>query len=169
MDKVLVAYASKYGATAEIAASIGSVLQSNGLDVVVQSVDTIRDVKPYQAVVLGSGVYAGNWLAPAVEFIESQAGSLAERPLWLFSSGPTGEGDPQELLGGWQFPATIEAVVDKLGPRGIKVFHGKIDLDRLHWGERLLVRAMRGATGDWRDWDNIHAWAESIAAALKAG
>ncbi|MGQ9887969.1 MAG: flavodoxin domain-containing protein [Aggregatilineales bacterium] len=167
MSKVLIAYASKYGSTAEIAAAIGGVLEEEGLSVTVAQASAVNDLRPYEAVVLGSAVYVGNWMAEAVSFLEKYEAELAQRPLWLFSSGPTGTGDPREILNGWLFPESIQPTADRLGPRDIALFHGNIDLKRLNFGERLLVKAMNGSTGDYRDWVAIRAWGKRIAAALK--
>ena len=92
MDKnILVAYASKYGATKEIAEKIGEVLRQADLQADVLPVDGIHDISPYQAVILGSAVYVGKWQKEAVEFLQTYENILADRPVWLFSSGPTGE------------------------------------------------------------------------------
>jgi menaquinone-dependent protoporphyrinogen oxidase len=65
MTRVLVTAASKHGATAEIAEAIAEVLAGNGLDPAVVPPDEVDDVAAYDAVVLGSAVYAGHWLKPA--------------------------------------------------------------------------------------------------------
>jgi menaquinone-dependent protoporphyrinogen oxidase len=57
--QVLVAYATKYGATAEIAEKIGQVLHQAGLRTDVLPADRVSDLTPYNAVVLGSAVYVG--------------------------------------------------------------------------------------------------------------
>jgi menaquinone-dependent protoporphyrinogen oxidase len=165
MKKALVVYASKYGSTAEIAATIGNTLSENGLEVKVASVDAIRDIDPYNIIVIGSAVYAGHWMANAVEFLERNVEKLAQKPVWVFSSGPTGHGDPSDLLGGWRLPENLQPTIEQINPRSVTVFHGKIDPERLHWGERLMVRAMRGATGDFRDWAAIREWALTITGA----
>jgi menaquinone-dependent protoporphyrinogen oxidase len=90
---VLVAAASEHGATAEIAAWIGAGLAANGVDVDVRRVDAVDDVARYDAFVLGSAVYLGQWLKTARRFVDDHAGDLAGRPTWLFSSGPI-VGDP---------------------------------------------------------------------------
>jgi menaquinone-dependent protoporphyrinogen oxidase len=167
MTKVLIAYASKYGSTAEIAAAVGGVLEEEGLSVTVAQAGSVSDIRPYEAVVLGSAVYVGNWMAEAVTFLEKYESELMTRPLWLFSSGPTGEGDAREIVNGWLFPESIQPVADRLGPREIALFHGSIDLARLNFGERLLVKAMNGSTGDHRDWVAIRAWGKRIAGTLK--
>jgi menaquinone-dependent protoporphyrinogen oxidase len=84
--KVLVSAASRHGATSEIAEEIGKALRVD-----VRPAEQVSSVEDYEAVVLGSAVYAGRWLQPARELAERHAGALSERPVWLFSSGPVGE------------------------------------------------------------------------------
>ena len=77
---VFVAAASEHGATAEIAAWIGAGLAANGVDVDVRRVDAVDDVARYDAFVLGSAVYLGQWLKTARRFVDDHAGDLAGRP-----------------------------------------------------------------------------------------
>ncbi|MFN2225008.1 MAG: flavodoxin domain-containing protein [Anaerolineae bacterium] len=167
-DKVLVAYGSKYGSTAEIADAIGQVLREAGFDADVRSAETVQDLASYQAVVLGSGVYAGMWRKEAAEFLEAHQAELAERPVWLFSSGPSGKGDPVELLDGWRFPDAQKPIADRISPRDMAVFHGNIDRDKLNLAEKLIVKAVKGEFGDFRDWEAIHSWASGVASALSS-
>jgi menaquinone-dependent protoporphyrinogen oxidase len=165
---VLVAYSSKYGATAEIAEQIGAVLHRAGLAVSVLRADLVPSLDPYQAVVLGSAVYAGQWMREAAHLLETEAPALATRPVWLFSSGPTGHGNPVEQMHGWRFPEGLRSVAEQIGPRDIAFFHGCIDRQKLHLGERLLIAALRAEVGDFRNWALIGTWAEAIAVALVA-
>lgn len=165
-DKILVAYASKYGSTAEIAEAIGQVMQGAGFEVDVLRADAVGDLTPYGAVVLGSAVYVGRWQPGAVKFLESKEAELAQRPVWLFSSGPTGEGDPVELLNGWRFPEAQQPIADRISPRDIAVFHGNVDAKKLGFTEKLMIKAVKAKTGDYRDWDAIRAWASGIELAL---
>jgi menaquinone-dependent protoporphyrinogen oxidase len=105
--KVLVAYATKKGATAEIAEEIGRVFQQAGLLTDVLPTDRVTDLSPYKAVVLGSAVYIGQWQKKAAAFLQANEEKLAELPVWLFSSGPTGKGDPAQLMNGWRFPKAL--------------------------------------------------------------
>ena len=170
MDKkTLVTYASKYGATREIAEKIGEVLAQAGLQVNVSPVDSVRDLSPYQAVILGSAVYIGKWQKEAAAFLQTHEKTLADRPVWLFSSGPSGEGDPLALVEGWRLPAALQPVADRIHPRDITVFHGNIDLDKVNFMEKFAVKnIVKKPFGDYRDWDMIAAWAESIAAELNS-
>ncbi|MGC8838333.1 MAG: flavodoxin domain-containing protein [Anaerolineae bacterium] len=167
--RVLVAYATKYGATAEIAEKIGATLREAGLQAEVLPVDQVGDLTPYQAVVLGSAVYAGQWRREAAAFLKAHEEALAQRPVWLFSSGPLGEGDPVQLMKGWRFPEALQPIADRIAPRDIAFFHGALDPDKLSLGERLLLRALKAPAGDYRDWEAIAAWAAAIATALKEG
>jgi menaquinone-dependent protoporphyrinogen oxidase len=166
-NQVLVAYATKYGATAEIAEKIGQVLDQAGLGTEVLLVDDVGDLSPYKAVVLGSAVYIGKWRKEAVKFLKANEKELAERQVWLFSSGPAGEGDPAELMDGWKFPKGQQAIADRIQPRDIAVFHGYVDLETLNPIEKWMVNSVKSPIGDFRDWEAITSWAMAIADALK--
>jgi menaquinone-dependent protoporphyrinogen oxidase len=165
--QVLVAYATKYGATAEIAEKIGQVLREAGLRADVLPGDRVSDLTPYRAVVLGSAVYIGQWRKEAVRFLKANETVLAEKPVWLFSSGPTGEGDPVELVQGWRFPGKLQPIADRVRPRDVAVFHGAVDVGKLNFIEKWMLKNVKAPIGDFRDWDAIAAWAASIADALK--
>jgi menaquinone-dependent protoporphyrinogen oxidase len=166
-SQVLVTYATKYGATAEIAEKIGQVLRQAGLQVDVLPADRVGDLSPYKAVVLGSAVYIGQWRKEAVKFLKTNETLLADKPVWLFSSGPTGEGDPVELTEGWRFPGKLQPVADRIRPRDIAVFHGTVDANKLNFIEKWMIKNVKSPLGDYRDWDAITSWATTIADVLK--
>lgn len=166
-NHVLVAYASKHGATEEIAKKIGDVLQQAGLSVEVKPAGQVKDLAPYQAVVLGSGVYVGQWRKQAARFLKANEQALAEKMVWIFSSGPTGEGDVEKLLPDWTLPKSLLPVADHIQPRDVTVFHGAMDPNRLNFIEKWMIKQVNAPTGDFRDWDAVAAWATSIAEALK--
>ena len=168
-EKVLVAYGTKYGATKEIAEKIGEVFREAGLTADVLPADRAGDVSAYGAVVLGSAVYMGQWRKEAAKFLEANEAALAEKPVWLFSSGPTGEGDPVELMQGWRFPGKLQPVADRIGPRDIAAFHGAVDADNLNFLEKWMLKTVKSPIGDYRDWEAITAWAMAIAAELREG
>jgi menaquinone-dependent protoporphyrinogen oxidase len=169
MDRnILVTYASKYGATKEIAEKIGEVLRQAGLQVDVFPVDGALDITPYKAIVLGSAIYVGKWQKEAVEFLQTYEKTLADRQVWLFSSGPTGEGDPLELVEGLRFPVALQPVMDRIHPRDIAVFHGYINPEKLNFIEKWSIKSLvKKPFGDFRQWDAISSWATSIAKTLK--
>lgn len=166
MTAVLVTYASKHHATEEIARAVGQQLEARGLNVEIHDVEDVKSLEPYSAVVMGSAVYAGRWMGEAQEFLKAFVDDLAARPVWLFASGPTGEGDPLELVKGETHPDSLQDYITQIQPEEITVFHGKLDMDELGFGERLIVRMVKAPTGDFRDWDMIKTWADKIASTL---
>ena len=77
--RVLVAYATYYGATREIAARIAQVLTKDGIESSLRSVDD-ASVEGFDAFVMGSAVHAGHWLKPAAEFVRHNEAALAWWP-----------------------------------------------------------------------------------------
>jgi menaquinone-dependent protoporphyrinogen oxidase len=168
MEKhILVTYASKYGATKQIAEKIGGVLRQAGLQAEVIPVDAVHDISQYKAVILGSAVYIGKWHKGAAEFLQANEKTLADRPVWLFSSGPTGEGDPVELLEGWRLPAALQPVAERIQPRDIAVFHGFINPEKLNFVEKMAIKGLKKPFGDFRDWDAIATWTATVAEVLE--
>lgn len=165
-DTVLLAYASRSGSTAEIADKIAEVLRMKGIPVDLVPVSQVKELEGYEVVILGSAVYYGRWRKDAVKFLAAQAEVLKDKKVWFFSSGPAGEGDPVELLDGWTFPPLQQEIADRIQPRGTAVFHGVMDESKLNFFERWLLKRMEAPMGDFRDWDLITNWAESIAAVL---
>lgn len=168
MDKkVLVAYATKYGATAEIAVKIGEVLNQAGVPAEVLPVKEVVKPDQYGAIVLGSAIYIGQWRKEAVTFLKSNEKLLSGMPVWIFSSGPSGKGNAVELMKGWLIPESLKSVVDNINPRDIAVFHGNLDLAKMGFLEKLAIKNIKAPTGDFRDWKDITSWANSIAETLK--
>ena len=165
--KVLVAYATKYGATAGIAEKTGQVLDQVGLDVDVLPVDQVKDLDSYKAVVLGSAAYIGRWRKEAANFLKSNERVLADKLVWLFSSGPTEKGDPVELMKGWRFPKSLQPIADRIQPKDIAIFHGAMDIEKLSRLDKWMIKKVKAPIGDFRDWEAITNWAKAIAAELK--
>lgn len=171
--RILVAYASRSGATREIAERIGDRLRRAGLDADVESVSGARDVTAYDACVVGSAVYLGRWEKAAVAFVERNRKAFAGRPTWLFSSGPLGT---EPLMNGVDkregavTAEVIAALVEIAQPRDHRVFYGALDPRRLGMGPRLMRTLPAGRklleAGDFRDWPEIEGWADGIAAEL---
>jgi menaquinone-dependent protoporphyrinogen oxidase len=161
--RVLVAYGSKYGATAEIAEAIGATIRELGLETDVCRARDVQDLEPYDVVVLGSAVYMGRWLELARQVVSRHAETLSARQVYLFSSGPVGEPPKPD-----EEPADVAELVRLSGARDHRVFPGQIDRRELGFAERAVVRAVHAAEGDFRDWPAVREWAAGIAADLRA-
>jgi menaquinone-dependent protoporphyrinogen oxidase len=168
--RVLVSAASKHGATAEIAERIGAVLRRSlaqrdpEVEVVVRPAHEVGRLDGFDAFVLGSAVYMGHWLEAARDLVRRNAETLTGRPVWLFSSGPIGDPPrPDEQ------PVDVGEATAATRARDHRLFAGRLDKQRLGFGERAMVLAFRAPEGDFRDWAAIEAWAGGIADVLRTG
>lgn len=171
--KILVAYASKYGSTEGIAERIAERLTTTGLDADLRPVKAARDVSVYAAFVIGSAAYIGHWQKEATEFVRRNRAVLADRPVWLFSSGPLGteatDAQGRDLRVAAE-PKELAEFVEAIHPRDHRVLFGALEPDRLGPRDRLVRTLPAGRAllpeGDFRDWSEIEAWADGIAQAL---
>jgi menaquinone-dependent protoporphyrinogen oxidase len=159
---ILVAYASKHGATEGIARYIAERLTERGEMAEARSVTEIEALGEPEAVILGSAVYAGSWRKEAVDFVDAHGDELARIPVWLFSSGPLGD----EVVDEEEQPKQLVDLRERISPRGHQMFFGALDRSKLSFGERMIVKAVRAPDGDYRNWDDIGAWADGIAVSL---
>jgi len=176
--KVLVAYATRHGATAGIAERIAATLQAEGFEAEARAAASVRSFAPYDAFVVGSAAYMYHWLGDATKLVRSRRAELAAKPTRLFSSGPLGT-EPLNEKGQDQKAATVPKEIPELAAavkaRGHAVFFGAYDANDKPIGiaERAmkLMPAARDAlpAGDFRDWPEIEAWARAIAAGLRSG
>ncbi len=161
--KVLITAATRHGSTFEIASGIEEVLNSTGIETVLTVPERVADLNGYDAVILGSAIYAGNWLAPAREFVARTLWALRTRPVWLFSSGPIG--DPAKPT---EAPAVVAEMLEATGAREHRLFAGRLERRDLGLTEKAIMTVIRAPEGDFRSWNQIEAWAMQIARTLQA-
>lgn len=170
---ILVAYASKHGATQGIAEKIAETLTASGQQAYARRVQAAGPLTGYDAFVIGSAAYMGSWMKDAAEFVRRNQEIIAAKPVWLFSSGPLGTSMKDEkgrdILVASE-PKEFAEFKAALKPRGVRVFFGALDAAKLSLPERAIRALPAGRAllppGDFRDWKAIGAWAESIAKEL---
>jgi menaquinone-dependent protoporphyrinogen oxidase len=160
MKKILVTYASRYGSTAEVAQAIAAQLCARGEAVDGCAVADVTDVSAYRAVVVGSAVRMGQWLAPAVKFVEAHKDALSQVPVAYFTvhmlSVDDSEASRQKRAA---YVAPVRAI---LAPSHEAFFAGKIDSRQFTLLDRLMTKATGSVDGDQRNWPAIRTWADQI-------
>ncbi|MFF3612037.1 flavodoxin domain-containing protein [Streptomyces sp. NPDC002580] len=158
---VLVTYGTTNGSTAAIAEAIADVLRKDGLTVESLPARSVTSVRPYDAVVVGGALYAGRWHKDARRFLRRHRTELAERPLWLFSSGPLDASASQRDI-----PPVrgVQRVMTRLHVREHVTFGGCLQEGAKGRVAGMILRSGKG--GDFRDFGVIRTWAQGVAEAL---
>lgn len=164
--RVLVAYASRHGATAEIAQTIGNELGDMGFAADVRPVSDELAVGTYDAVILGSGIYASHWGKEAVRFGKRHADELRGRPVWLFDSGPI---DTSADEGKTTPVKDAVKVAERVDARQHVTFGGQLGPEDVgEFARKMIGKGETTPYGDFRNLDRVRAWARGIAAELRA-
>lgn len=159
--RVLIAYGTKNGSTAEIAEWLAQVLRERHVQADTRLAAEVDDLGPYDAVLLGGGLYAGRWQRDATRFARRHRGALGRRPVWLFSSGPLDSSAAERDIP----PAPgVARIATRLDARGHATFGGRLVEGARGFIARQILKQGKG--GDFRDREQITAWAQSIAAEL---
>jgi menaquinone-dependent protoporphyrinogen oxidase len=174
--KFLVAYASKHGSTKGIAEFIGEKIRKGGFQVDVLEVSQVKSLEDYDFFVIGSAVFMGHWMKEAKQFVSRNHAILSTKPVWLFSSGPTGKertnAKGQDLLDPKvSGPVDLDKIKNGLQVRDHRVFFGAFDPKDLGFFSRQFFKSatIRNATpiGDFRDWKEIEEWSSLIISSLE--
>lgn len=167
---ILVAYATRYGSTQEVADRIAATLRSHEHTVTVQAAKDVKTLDGYEAVVLGAPLYIGSLLKDMHNLLEKQQPALAQRPVAFFALGPVGT-EEEEMQGSQEQLDKELAKHPWLQPVTLALFVGKYDPSKLGFPFNLLNKLPASPlaglpASDNRDWDAITAWAQEVAAAL---
>ena len=162
---VLVAYATRYGSTQEVAEAVAKTLREAGLEVVVQPLRSVESLAPYHAVVMGAPLYMFRWHKDALRFLSRHQAGLQGRPVAVFALGPFNDKEEE-----WK---EVRSELDKalaqfpwLVPAAITVFGGKFDPTSLRFPFNLIPAMKQLPSSDIRDWTAIRNWATSLITAL---
>ncbi len=164
---ILVAYATRYGSTQEVAEHVAAVLLEAGHPVAIHPAGDVRSLEEFDAVVLGAPIYMGNWHRNARRFLSRHQTALTQRPVAVFALGPLERDEEQmrEAIGQFE---KILAKTPWLDPVDKEVFVGKFDPDKLTFPHNLLPLGDALPEGDNRDWEAIRGWAGELPARLQA-
>ena len=158
--RVLVAWGSERGGTEGIARIVADELEREGLAVTLAPAARVRDVRAFDAAVVGGALYANRWHHDARRLVARNVPALRRVPVWLFSSGPLDASADEEALK----PTTEVAVLmDRIGAVGHVVFGGRLAPDAKGFPASAMAKTH---AGDWRNPDRVRAWAARVGRSL---
>jgi menaquinone-dependent protoporphyrinogen oxidase len=158
---ILVAYATQYGSTQEVAEAIAETLRQSGLEVDTLPAREVSAVAEYSAVLLGAPLMMGHFHKDAQNFLKKQREGLTERPVAVFVLGPVHDPhDEEEWKGSREQLDKALARYPWLTPAAVEVFGGKFDPATLPFPLNRL--AGKEPASDIRDWTVIRAWAAGL-------
>jgi len=164
-EKVLVAYASTYGSTEEVAEAVAAALRKAGLVVDLRPMREVKSLAEYGAVVMGAPLYMFHWHKDARHFVTQHREALQKLPTAVFALGPFNDKAEE-----WQeIRKQLNNELAKfpwLAPAAVEVFGGKFDPDRLRLPWKLVPALRQMPASDIRDWKAIDAWGNSLASTL---
>ncbi|MGE5265172.1 MAG: flavodoxin domain-containing protein [Acidobacteriota bacterium] len=159
---ILVAYATRYGSTQEVAETIADALRQAGLRVDLELIREVKSLEHYDAIVLGAAIYNTRWHPDAHEFLSQHAEILGRRPVAIFSLGPTTRNPASKKQSLRQLDRDLEKY-PWLRPVALEMFVGRFDLSKLGLGAvgRLVPLP------DQRDPNAVRVWASALPARLE--
>ena len=162
---LLVAYATRYQSTQEVAAAVAEDLRQAGLTVELRLLHDVRALDGYQAIVIGAPLFMFRWHKDAHRFLARFRQEISDRPTAVFALGPVHDPhDEEEWQNSWSQLEKALAKYPWFHPVTLELFGGKYDPEKL----RFPIKALAGdaPATDIRDWPAIHAWANEVAAKL---
>jgi menaquinone-dependent protoporphyrinogen oxidase len=158
--KILVTYATKYGSTGEVAEAIADELRDEGREVDCLPVRDLKSIQAYGIVILGSPIYMGKLLAEAVDFAKHLRDDLKARRFAVFVAGYSLQSRTEKHLRNAQ--VAVDAIRAYAIPEEVGLFAGKVDLDRMSFADKAILRLGGIEPGDFRDYDEIREWARML-------
>jgi menaquinone-dependent protoporphyrinogen oxidase len=185
--KTLIAYATRYGATAGTSEEVARILVEEGFDVKVVDLrdEKVNDISDYELVVVGSGMQMGKWTSEADGFLRKFHKELENKKLALFVSSMKSVSEREGKIDDVEKSRKV-ALEDKvtqysLHPIALGHFSGVIDFNRMNFLFRSTMSFLKPqllkdgfkesqfGVYDLRDWDEIRSWARELAEKVRQG
>ncbi|MEM3406993.1 MAG: flavodoxin domain-containing protein [Nitrososphaerota archaeon] len=182
---MLIAYGTRYGATAGTAEEIAKILREEGFDIKVVNLreEEIRDISEYDLIIVGSGMGNCRWASEAEDFLKKFKKKFEGKKLALFVSTMKTffekEGKTDDVARTRKLALDDKVAKYGLKPIALGFFGGVIDYNKMGFIARkgmgffkpqLEKHGFKVAPGiyDLRNWDEIRNWARELAKVSKA-
>ncbi len=167
-DSILVAYATQYGSTQQVAEAVAATLRQGGVEVDLQPAAKVRTLDGYRAVVLGAPLYMFHWHKDALGFLSRHHNALLHKPLAIFALGPINDVEKEFQEARAQLDKEL-AKFSWLIPVAIEIVGGKLEPAKFRFPYNMIPAMRNMPASDIRNWDAIRAWANSLPAKLELG
>lgn len=167
--RVLIAYASRCGSTGTIAQAMADVLCGMGVSVDVSLVEHVKDLSPYQAVMVGSAIRRAQWLSEATAFVKNNQDTLGRVPTAYFAVCLTmKDGTLKNRAKVLAYLDPVQKAAPGIKPAAVGLFPGVVDFSKLSFVNRSVLEAKGITEGDFRNWPAVKDWASDVGSALVA-
>ena len=181
MNKALIVYGTRYGATASTSQEIAATLRKEGIEARVVNVkeEKVKNIAEYDLILIGSGIQIFKWTSEPEDFLKKFQKELATKKVALFVSAAAAsiaerEGKREDVETAKKKYLKEKAAKYNLQPVALGLFGGVYDFDRWPWWagkakpaakQQLEAAGFREANGiyDTRDWNAIRNWAQQLA------
>jgi menaquinone-dependent protoporphyrinogen oxidase len=178
---VLIAYGTRYGATAGTSEEIGKILREKGFDVKIVNVreEKVKDVSEYDLIVVGSGMRMGKWVGEAEDFLKKFRKELEQKRLAIFVSTmktvSEREGKRDDVVEMRKVALEDKVAQYNLHPIALGFFGGVLDFNKMGFFFRRTMGFLKPQLQkdgfketqpdlyDLRDWDEIRSWVAELA------
>jgi menaquinone-dependent protoporphyrinogen oxidase len=156
--KILVAYGSVSGSTAEVAQAIAEEMGQAGTQVDISPVEEVKDISGYDAVVVGTAVRMFHILPKTRRFLRRHRKGLKNVPVAYFLVCLTmGEETPENIQKATDF---AKPMIKTKSPVSLGLFGGCVNHEKM---TDIFGKSMKAVPEqDHRDWQKIRAWAMEI-------
>ena len=175
--KILIAYDTIHGSTAEVAWRIGQDLCAMGFQADVKLAAHVTDVDYYDGVIVASAIYKFTWLPDAKAFLEKYKDKLAVKPTALFivCAGMAIDTPDNRMMIQKVFVDPTLSKYLEIIPISIGLFGGAVNFKTEQYTlfEKIVLHILGlilhfKNQADWRNWPEIDAWAAEVGEKVTA-
>jgi menaquinone-dependent protoporphyrinogen oxidase len=187
LNKALIVYGTRYGATGMTANEIADVFREEGLDTTLVNLKNqkVKDINDYDLVLVGSGIKIKKWTKEPEKFLKKFKNELATKKTGLFiccgAKYPLEEKADTETELQYARTHHLEEKAAKynLHPIAFGLFGGVYNFNKMGWFFKKTLSGVKPqleAAGvpetqsglyDTRDISNIRNWAKELAQKIK--
>lgn len=183
MKKILVAYATMTGSTAEVAQAVGAEIAKSGAQVDILPLADVKDIETYAGVVIGGPMIMG-WHRAALGFLKKHRRAFQRLPVALFVTAMSLTQTGERSVGGLpvyvdeklpkapvqagkltfreryaRLPNYIQPMLRAVRPAkpvSLAIFGGRLEYGRLPWwGVMFVMLVIQAPARDLRNWEAV--------------